>query len=99
MSNRVHEAWHLNPPSFLGMLCSLACKRITAKGETRKRFDSSRVNVTSRRPQRGCLGDFMVGCPFTVPLFLASDVLHSAKGGAVETGCSGLHYVIGCFII
>ena len=23
--------------------------------------------------------------------------LHSAKGGAVETGCSGLHYVIGCF--
>ena len=26
-------------------------------------------------------------------------VLHSAKGGAVETGCSGLHYIIGCFII
>ena len=25
--------------------------------------------------------------------------LHSAKGGAVETGCSGLHYIIGCFTI
>ena len=25
--------------------------------------------------------------------------LHSAKGGAVERGCSGLHYIIGCFII
>ena len=24
---------------------------------------------------------------------------HSSKGGAVETGCSGLHYVICCFII
>ena len=23
----------------------------------------------------------------------------SAKGGAVETGCSGLHYLIGCFTI
>ena len=23
--------------------------------------------------------------------------LHSAKGGAVETGCSGLHSIIGCF--
>ena len=23
----------------------------------------------------------------------------SSKGGAVETGCSGLHYIIGCFII
>ena len=23
--------------------------------------------------------------------------LHSAKGGAVEAGCSGLHDVIGCF--
>ena len=25
--------------------------------------------------------------------------LHSAKGGAVETGCSGLHYIIGCFAL
>ena len=25
--------------------------------------------------------------------------LHSAKGGAVETGCSGFHFIIGCFII
>ena len=25
--------------------------------------------------------------------------LHSAKGGAVETGCSGLHSIIGCFTI
>ena len=25
--------------------------------------------------------------------------LDSAKGGAVETGCSGLHYIVGCFII
>ena len=24
---------------------------------------------------------------------------HSAKGGAVETGCSGLHQIIACFII
>ena len=23
----------------------------------------------------------------------------SSKGGAVETGCSGLHYIIGCFTI
>ena len=23
----------------------------------------------------------------------------SSRGGAVETGCSGLHYIIGCFII
>ena len=23
----------------------------------------------------------------------------SSKGGAVETGCSGLHHIIGCFII
>ena len=23
---------------------------------------------------------------------------HSAKGGAVETGCSALHQIIGCFI-
>ena len=23
--------------------------------------------------------------------------LHSSKGGAVETGCGGLHYIIGCF--
>ena len=23
----------------------------------------------------------------------------SSKGGAVETGCSGLHYIIGCFAI
>ena len=23
----------------------------------------------------------------------------SAKGGAVETGCCGSHYIIGCFII
>ena len=23
----------------------------------------------------------------------------SSKGGAVETGCSGLHYIIGCCII
>ena len=23
----------------------------------------------------------------------------SSKGGAVETGCSGLHYIIGCLII
>ena len=22
----------------------------------------------------------------------------SSKGGAVETGCSGLHHIIGCFI-
>ena len=27
-----------------------------------------------------------------------SSSLHSAKGGAVETGCSDLHYVICCFI-
>ena len=26
-------------------------------------------------------------------------VLHSAKGGAVETGCSGLHYIMRCFTI
>ena len=24
--------------------------------------------------------------------------LHSAKGGAVETGCSGSHYITGCFV-
>ena len=24
---------------------------------------------------------------------------HASKGGAVETGCSGLHYIIGCLII
>ena len=23
--------------------------------------------------------------------------LHSAKGGVVETGCSGLHWIIDCF--
>ena len=22
---------------------------------------------------------------------------NSSKGGAVETGCSGLHYILGCF--
>ena len=32
-----------------------------------------------------------------VPVMLNS--LHSAKGGAVETGCSGLHSIIGCFTI
>ena len=26
-------------------------------------------------------------------------VQDSSKAGAVETGCSGLHYIIGCFII
>ena len=25
--------------------------------------------------------------------------LHSAKGGAVETGCSGLHYIVGCCLL
>ena len=35
---------------------------------------------------------------------LRSDALReacqdSSQGGAVETGCSGLHYIIGCFII
>ena len=29
----------------------------------------------------------------------AAWALHSAKGGAVETGCSGLHDVTGCFTI
>ena len=28
-----------------------------------------------------------------------AEALHSAKGGAVETGCSGLHYIIGCLTI
>ena len=28
---------------------------------------------------------------------MVHNALHSAKGGAVETGCIGLHYVIGCF--
>ena len=27
------------------------------------------------------------------------EALHSAKGGAAETGCSGLHSIIGCFTI
>ena len=29
---------------------------------------------------------------------VSTEVLHCAKGGAVETGCSGLHEFIGCFI-
>ena len=33
------------------------------------------------------------------PVHAAGGPLHSAKGGAVETGCSGLHDVIGCFTI
>ena len=28
---------------------------------------------------------------------VGSDSLHSAKAGAVESGCSGLHHIIGCF--
>ena len=31
--------------------------------------------------------------------YVRLDYLHSAKGGAVETGCRGLHYIIGCFTI
>ena len=30
---------------------------------------------------------------------LSSRAQDASKGGAVETGCSGLHYIIGCFII
>ena len=29
----------------------------------------------------------------------AVDCQDSSKGGAVETGCSGSHHIIGCFII
>ena len=43
----------------------------------------------------------LVRCSFTATWALQSccGCLHSAKGGAVETGCSGLHSIIGCFII
>ena len=34
-----------------------------------------------------------------LPLHALRGGLHSAKGGAVETGCSGLHFIIGCFTI
>ena len=34
-----------------------------------------------------------------LPHSAARGLLHSAKGGAVETGCSGLHYIVGCFVI
>ena len=32
-------------------------------------------------------------------IIIISDHLHSAKGGAVETGCGDLHYNIGCFTL
>ena len=34
-----------------------------------------------------------------LPLLGLRGALHSAKGGAVETGCSGLHYSIGRLIL
>ena len=43
-----------------------------------------------------CFGDVSepAACGFTVRL-----VQDSSKWGAVEAGCSGLHYIIGCLII
>ena len=32
-------------------------------------------------------------------IWKTADTQDSSKGGAVETGCSDLHYIIGCFII
>ena len=40
-----------------------------------------------------------VRCQLRVSTYRAPDYQYSSKGVAVETGCSGLHYIIGCFII
>ena len=37
--------------------------------------------------------------PAKFEVLAQEDNQDSSKGGAVETGCSGLHYIIGCFII
>ena len=52
------------------------------------------------------MGSALVGSPQLSPhlskvlaLAAAPLVQDSTKGGAMETGCSGLHYIIGCVII
>ena len=51
------------------------------------------------RVHQGMAVGRLAGCLPAGPAGAVRGVLRSAKGGAVETGCSGLHYIIGCFTI
>ena len=63
----------------------------------------------SREPARGILDNYVLLLDFAVGrsgwhrnrgvFVCAQGPQDSSKGGAVETGCSGLHYIIGCFTI
>ena len=61
------------------------------------------VTIGARNYPNG--GELVVGAPLRVGESRLEEgkaereVLHSAKGGAVETGCSGLHSIIGDFTI
>ena len=54
------------------------------------------IAPASRRWLRSLLAEPFAACALSAS---PSSTQDSSKGGAVEAGCTGLHYVIGCFIV